>query len=131
MSYPRETVDVMATTSVRWGLIQISGQEWALMDAHVRDVIDRVSEPTRLYLCGYAAASQWLAGTTTRRPLGEGDAEPTTAEVETVRHLAADTTYTGPGALPRVNRHYAHGVWRMLAWATGVTARPPLRLPTS
>ena len=117
-------------TAVRWGVIQISGHEWALMDAHVRDLIDRVDEPTRLYLCGYAAASQWLAGTSPELPLRAGLADPETDVVFAERRIASDTVFGGPAALPRVNRRYAFGVWRMLSWATGTSARPPLRLPT-
>jgi hypothetical protein len=114
---------------VRWGVIQISGQDWALMDAYVRELIDRADEPTRLYLFGYAAASEWLAGATTLLPMGAASAEPTLDAVQDQRHLAADTAHGGPDAAPGVNRTYANGVWRMLAWATGIIARPPLTLP--
>ena len=113
----------------RWGLIQISGQDWALMDAYARDLVSRADEPTRLYLCGYAAASEWLAGATTRLPMQAANAEPTLDAVEEERHLAADTAHGGPDAASGINRNYAHGVWRMLAWATGIIARPPLTLP--
>jgi hypothetical protein len=114
---------------VRLGLIQISGQDWALMDAYVRDIVDRVDEPTRLYLWGYAAASEWLAGTTTHLPMRAASRGPTLDVVEDERHLAVDTAHGGRDALPGVNRNYANGVWRMLAWATGIIARPPLDLP--
>jgi hypothetical protein len=113
----------------RWGLIQISGQDWALMDAYARDLVGRADEPTRLYLCGYAAGER-MAGRRDHAPAdAAANAEPTLDAVEEERHLAADTAHGGPDAAPGVNRNYAHGVWRMLAWATGIIARPPLTLP--
>lgn len=99
------------------------------MDSHVRDLIDRVDQPTRIYLCGYAAASQWLAGTIRERPIRKGEADPVMDEVFEEQRIASDTVFDGPGALPQVNKRYAFGVWRMLSWATGTSDRPPLRLP--
>jgi hypothetical protein len=111
--------------------VQISGQDWALMDARVRDLIDRVDGPPRRYLCGYAAASRWLTGTSGERPLREGSAAVSLDEVHRERRLAGDTAFDRPGGQAGIDPDYALGVWRMLAWATGLTDRPPLRLPAT